>query len=52
MRVDVTFAGSPALSAKIWGKRVAGNDLSGAVQLSKEEKLGLGIVGHDRTWKA
>lgn len=50
LRVDVKFAGSPAHSAKIWGKRVAGNDVSGAVQLSKEEKVGLGIEGKKRTW--
>ena len=51
VRVDVKFAGSPALSAKIWGKRVTGDDIGGTVRLSMEEKLRLGIVGKQWTWK-
>lgn len=52
VRVDVKFAGSPALSAKIWGKRVTGDDDVGAVRLSVEEKLRLGIVDKKWRWKA
>ena len=52
VRMDVTFAGPPALSAKIWGKRVMDGDNLAAVQLSKEEKMRLGIEDKGWRWKA
>lgn len=42
VRMNVTFAaaaGSPARSAKVWGKRVVGNEAWGPVTLSEEEIL-------------
>lgn len=47
LRVDMELAGSPARSAKVCGKMVAvtGDDVLGAVQLSREEELRLGIGG-------
>ena len=51
VRVDVRFAGFPARSAKIWGKRVTGGDHSGPVQFSREEILRLGIDGKKWRWQ-
>ena len=45
LRVDMEFAGSPARSARVCGKMVTGDDVLGAVQLSREEELRLGIGG-------
>lgn len=52
VRLDVDFAGSAGHSAKIWGKRVTGHDTLGAHQLSRDEKLRLGIEGKRWRWQS
>ena len=52
IRLDVQFAGTPARSAKIWGKKVMGENMSGGLGLDMEEKLRLGIEGKQWRWKA
>lgn len=52
VRLDVKFDGSPAGSVRVWGKRVAGDDLSASVQLSRVERLRLGIEGKKWRWNA
>lgn len=49
LRLDLEFTGSPAHSAKIWGKRV---DTSGDIQFSREEKQRLGIEGRKWRWES
>lgn len=50
IRLDVRFIGRSVPNAKIWGKRVTGGVIPGAMQLSREERLRLGIEGYQWKW--
>lgn len=52
VRLDVRFVEHTVRNAKIWGNRVTGELIPGAVKFSREERLRLGIERHEWMWKA
>ena len=52
VRLNLEFAGYPPHSAKVWGKRVTGGVNGGSIELSREEKVRLGIEAKEWRWKA